>query len=107
LRASIAGVRVDEEQMQISQSREIKGRRILCSIGRIEAASAWHVPGNDEGGVDWKARALDKLVLAAKEFEADAIVEVDFAVDDLKADHLSGRLERVCAKGVAVRLARS
>jgi uncharacterized protein YbjQ (UPF0145 family) len=93
--------------MQITDSHEIEGRRIVSSIGRVEGVSAWHRPGNDEGGVDWRARALEKLVQAAEEFEADAIVEVDFAVDDLKADHLPERLERVCAKGVAVRLARS
>ena len=91
--------------MQVSQSREIVGRRIVTLIGRIEAASAWHAP--EVGSVDWKARALEKLVRAAEDVEADAIVEVDFAVDGLRADHLADRLERISAKGVAVRLAKS
>jgi uncharacterized protein YbjQ (UPF0145 family) len=93
--------------MKISRTHEIEGRRIAYSIGRIEAASAWHAPGNDEGGIDWKQRALERLVAAAAEYEADAIVNVDFEVDGLRADHLSERLERVCVTGVAVRLARA
>jgi hypothetical protein len=100
-------VRVNEDVMQISQSHEIRGRRILSSIGRIEAASPWHAPGNDEGGVDWKARALEKLVHKAEEFEADAIVDVDFAVDDFKADPFTAPLKRVSVKGIAVRLAQA
>jgi uncharacterized protein YbjQ (UPF0145 family) len=57
--------------------------------------------------VDWKALALEKLMRAAEEFEADAIVEVDYAVDDIETPDLALPLQRICAKGVAVRLARS
>ena len=92
--------------MKVSQTREIEGRRIASQIGRIEVATSWHAPGNDEGGEGWKAQALAKLVQAAREFDADALVEVDFAIDGLKAEHFADRLERVWAKGVAVRLAR-
>lgn len=91
--------------MKISRTPEIEGSHIVGSIGRIEAASAWHAPGNDEGGVDWKQRALERLVAAAREYDADAIVNLDFEVDGLRADHFAERLERVCASGVAVRLA--
>ncbi|HUZ67097.1 MAG TPA: heavy metal-binding domain-containing protein [Beijerinckiaceae bacterium] len=93
--------------MRISKTNEIEGRRILCSIGRIEAASAWHACGVRTSDVDWKALALQKLMQAAEEFEADAIVEVDYAVDDIETPDLGLPLQRVCAKGVAVRLALS
>lgn len=93
--------------MRISKTGEIEGRRILSSIGRIEAASAWHAREATTSSADWKALALKKLVRAAEEFEADAIVEVSYAVDDLAMSDLAIPLQRVCAQGVAVRLAQS
>lgn len=92
--------------MKISLTRDIEGKAIGESIGVIRAASAWHAPGNDVGGVDWQARALENLVEAAKEYDADAIVEVNFEVDGVRADDFAGPLERVWAKGLAVKLAR-
>ncbi|HVB90393.1 MAG TPA: heavy metal-binding domain-containing protein [Beijerinckiaceae bacterium] len=93
--------------MKISQTSQIDGCRILAAIGRIQAASAWHASCSDASHVDWRALALQNLVRAAEEFEADAIIEVDYALDDIESAELALPLQRVCAKGVAVRLAQS
>ncbi len=92
--------------MRISSKREVEGRRILAEIGPISAASAWH--SGDGPAEAYKETALEKLKRLAKEFEADAIVGLDYTVDDVVQTDLSPMpLKRISATGVAVKLARA
>jgi uncharacterized protein YbjQ (UPF0145 family) len=91
--------------MRISHTREVEGGRVLQTIGRIEAASGWHA-SNVTG--DWKNVALQRLIAAAQDFDADAIVDVDYRVDGVQTFDLAAiPLERVSVSGVAVKLARA
>ncbi|HYP57385.1 MAG TPA: heavy metal-binding domain-containing protein [Beijerinckia sp.] len=78
------------------------------AIGKIQAASNWHGPSaaaND----DYKAKALRELINAAQEYDADAITGIDYTVERVEAGDTPGSapLQRICATGVAVKLARS
>ena len=90
--------------MRVSETSEIEGHKISCAIGRIEAASAWHPSGLEPHANEWRAAALEKLMREAAEFEADAIVELDYRVDGIAMAETAVPLQRVCAKGLAVRL---
>ncbi len=95
--------------MRISHTGEIEGSRILYAIGRVTAASAWHASGTEpvQGG-DWRLVALQRLMVQAADCDADAIIEVDYEVDGVKVTDLADvPVERVCAKGIAVKLARA
>ena len=91
--------------MQISSKLEVEGNRIVMEIGRISAASAWH---NKTASAEfYREGALEKLKRLAKEFEADAIVGLDFSVDQVEENDLAPLpLNRISASGVAVKLAR-
>jgi uncharacterized protein YbjQ (UPF0145 family) len=90
----------------VSSNHEIQGSRVVREIGRISAATGW-------GGVasasseELRAQALRRLIAKAQDYEADAIVDVDYSVDGIKSCDLSAcDLKRVIVSGVAVRLAR-
>lgn len=92
--------------MRISATSEIEGGRIGTEIGRIEAASTWHaaVRGNIEEKL--REHALQALIRRAEDVDADAIVDVKYAVD---ADDAMGEngvaLQRIRVRGIAVTLA--
>ncbi len=91
--------------MQVSSEFQVAHGRIVKEIGRITAASGWHVAGSDAGQHE---RALKRLIEAAKEFDADAIIGVDYAVDGARAVDLAEcPVQRVQATGIAVKLARA
>ncbi len=91
--------------MRISHTHEVEGGRVLYPIGRIEAASGWHA--SSVSG-DWKNVALQRLIAAAMDYDADAIVDVDYKVDGVQTFDLSAiPLERISVSGVAVKLARA
>lgn len=93
--------------MRISFTDEIDGGRILYPIGRVRAASAWRAAGAGQQEATLKDAALRALIETAAEFEADAIVGVDFEVDGAASlDLASIDLQRVAATGIAVKLAR-
>ena len=90
--------------MRVTASRQFEEARIVREIGRIEAASDWRGQKSVEAQQE---AALRKLKELAAEFEADAIVGLDFQIDDVKATDLAPLpLSRVHARGVAVKLAR-
>ncbi len=93
--------------MRISFTDELDGTRILYSIGRVRAASGWRaVTGLSDTTA--KDAALDALMKQAAEFDADAIVGVDFEVDGGNSlDLCNVALQRVAATGIAVKLARA
>ena len=95
--------------MRISHTGEIKGSRILYTIGRVKGATGWHASGTQPSqGGDWRLVALQRLMEQAADCDADAIVDVDYEVDGVKVTDLAEvPVERVCAKGVAVKLARA
>jgi hypothetical protein len=94
--------------MRISHTGEVEGSRVLYPIGRIMAATGWHAPDIKPGERDWKDLALARLIAAAKDLEADAIIEVDYRVDGVQTFDLANLpLERISATGVAVKLARA
>jgi uncharacterized protein YbjQ (UPF0145 family) len=95
--------------MRISFTDEIEdGRVVVRAIGRIKAASAWHASGAKPESGDWKTIALRNLIRTAEDFEADAIIRVDYEVDGVEASDLAPvSLERVAATGIAVKLSHS
>lgn len=91
--------------MRVTVKRQFEEARIVREIGRIEAASEWRGQTSVEAQ---QQAALARLKELAREFEADAIVGLDFEVDGLETTDLAPvSLKRVNATGVAVKLARS
>ena len=89
--------------MRVTTNRKLDDARIITEIGRISAASEWRGQSTEQQ----RMAALEKLKALALEYEADAIVGLDFKVDAVSAGELAPvPLERVNAVGVAVKLAR-
>ena len=96
----------DLKSMQISTTNEVEGGRVLYPIGRVQAASSWHGSAVADDAADQRKAALDALIEMAREFDADAIIGVDYAFDEVKhGEMLAVQLRRVCATGIAVKLA--
>lgn len=94
--------------MRISFSNQLDGVQAYTPIGRIKAATGWHAAGVAPQSGDWKEEALRRLISTAEDFEADAIVGVDYEVDGVQGRDLHGvELERVAATGLAVKFSRS
>ena len=93
--------------MLISFTDQVEGGRVLYSIGRVQAASSWHGAGQEDGATeDFHKAALQALIETAREFDADAIIGVDYGYDEVKhGEMLAVELRRVCATGIAVKLA--
>ncbi len=90
--------------VRVTAKRQFEETRTIREIGRIEAASEWRGEKSIEAQ---QQAALAKLKELAREFEADAIVGLDFQINDVATTDLSPLpLHRVNAVGVAVRLAR-
>jgi hypothetical protein len=94
--------------MRISFTDEIDDGQVVYAIGRIKAATVWHASGAQPQSGDWKEIALRELIRKAEDFEADAIIGVDYEVDGVQsADLAPVTLQRVAATGIAVKLSRS
>jgi uncharacterized protein YbjQ (UPF0145 family) len=92
--------------MLISEKDAIDGARVVYPIGKIRAASAWHASGHQPISDNWRERVLQDLVRRAEDVDADAIIRVDYEIDAVGQQDESGvKLERICATGIAVRLA--
>ena len=92
--------------MQVSASHEIQGSRVVREIGRISAATGW-CGTVDASADELRASALRRLIAQAKDYDADAIVDLDYSIDGVQACDLSAvSLKRVAVSGVAVKLAR-
>lgn len=73
------------------------------SIGRIKACSRWSGSINQslEAG---RRDAVAALISEAEAYEADAIIALDFELDDVKGADIDGTyLRRVLATGIAVK----
>lgn len=91
--------------MLVSTENQVAGGQIVKEIGRISATSGWCGKASD---ADHRNRALARLIAAAKDYEADAIIGVNYEIDGVIAGELTGLpLERVQVSGIAVKLARA
>lgn len=91
--------------MRISSTEFIEGGRVLYSIGKIKAGSAWHGALRAPLQANWRELALRELVRRAEDVDADAIIGLDFEIDGVDSAEGAGvALMRVLATGVAVKL---
>jgi uncharacterized protein YbjQ (UPF0145 family) len=91
--------------MQVSHTHELEGGRSHYSIGRIKASSNWRA-ANTPGAEADRLAAVRALIREAQEYDADAIIGLDFEVDAIKRADIDGALlQRVAATGIAVKFA--
>ncbi len=93
--------------MRIIFDSEIEGDKV-APIGKIHAASNWHGPRSAVTEDFYKAKALENLIDVAKDWDADAIIEIDYGIDQADVGDTPGSslLHRVSVTGLAVKLAR-
>ena len=91
--------------MLVSSENRVEGVRVVKEIGRISAASSW--AGNADLP-NYRNSALERLIAAARDMEADAIIGVNYELDGVVTNDLAALpLERVQVSGIAVKLARA
>ncbi|HUO55703.1 MAG TPA: hypothetical protein VMU18_13220 [Rhodoblastus sp.] len=91
--------------MRIGSSKELKNET-LTALGKISAASDWR---GAEDGLDAnvsRLKALHQLMRAAEDYDADALLDVDYTEEVLARAEFPGAapLKRVCASAIAVKL---
>ena len=92
--------------MLVRENDAIEGSRVLYSIGKIRAATGWHAVGHTPVSDNWRERVLQDLIRRAEDVDADAIIGVDYRIEPVEGRDETGiDLERICATGIAVRLA--
>jgi hypothetical protein len=91
--------------MRIGSSKELN-QETLTSLGKISAASDWRGAGETIDANLFRLKALHKLMQAAEDCDADALVDVDYREEILPRTEHPGAtpLKRVCATAVAVKL---
>ncbi len=93
--------------MQVSRTNTLEGGRQHSSIGRIKASSGWRAVNASAAEAD-RLAAVQALIREAQEYDADAIIGLDFEVDGLKSADIDGTPpQRVAATGIAVKFARA
>ena len=91
--------------MRISSTDVIEGCRVLCTIGKIKAASAWHAANGAPPQANWLELAVSELIRKAEDIDADAIIGFDYETDGIVSVEGTGvQLKRILATGVAVKL---
>jgi uncharacterized protein YbjQ (UPF0145 family) len=91
------------EAMQVSYANKLEGGRRYHSIGRIKASSRWR-GANDLVPEADRLAAVRALIREAEDYEADAIVGLDFELDSVDGVEIGGvPLRRVAATGLAVK----
>jgi uncharacterized protein YbjQ (UPF0145 family) len=89
--------------MQISHTSELANGRGHYPIGRIRAASEWRAAGASRAQAD-RLAAIRQLIREAEEYGADAIVGLEFHIDDVKRAQIEGAsLLRIAVTGIAVK----
>jgi uncharacterized protein YbjQ (UPF0145 family) len=90
--------------MRISSTDIIEGGRVLYTIGKIQAGSAWHAADGAFQQVNWRDLALRELIRRAEDIDADAIIGLDYETDGVPVEETGVQLKRILATGVAVKL---
>lgn len=89
--------------MQVSRTNELEGGRAYDLIGRIKAYSGWRAVNANGSEMD-RLKALWPLVSEAREFYADAVVDLSFELGAIRhPDYECATLRRIAATGIAVR----
>src|SRR5580698_3863516 len=89
--------------MLLSHSNSLEDGRPYYPVGRIMATSKWRPISTAHAEMD-RLAALQALVREAQEYDADAILSLDFQVDGVMRDEVDGApLQRVAARGIAIR----
>jgi uncharacterized protein YbjQ (UPF0145 family) len=92
------------EVMQISRSPRLDGGRHHQLIGRLKAFAVWRAVGAASEAD--RTAALQALIREAQEYDADAIIGLDFEMDGVScADIGAVPLQRVAATGFVVKFA--
>jgi hypothetical protein len=91
--------------MRIGSSKEFNGT-MLTELGTISAASDWRGAAEAVDAQLFQLKALYKLMRAAEDCDADALVDVNYSEEVLPhAEHPGAApLKRICATAVAVKL---
>ena len=94
--------------MKVSFTSDPEDGRAKTVIGQVKATSRWRAASGSLGSEGERKAAIDALMREAAEYGADAVIDVQFAVDDVKGHDIEGvALHRVTATGLAVRFARA
>ncbi len=88
--------------MQIIRTDALQGVRVHQSIGRIKASSCWHAADASTADADRRA-AVDALIREAEDYDADAIVGLDFEVEGIRSADVGIPLQRIAVTGIAVK----
>lgn len=92
--------------MLLSETSEIKGAGTMRPIGHISAVSRWFGVLDQPQEEEERKLALERLLRVAQDYEADGLIEVEFAKDQIAScDLISRTLQRITARAVAVRIA--
>ena len=84
--------------MRIGSSKELN-RETLTSLGKISAASDWLGTGDTIDANLVRLKALHKLMRAAEDCDADALVDVDYTEEFLpRAEHPAPRRSSASAR---------
>ena len=91
--------------MQVSFSSALDNGRAHYSIGRVKAYGRWRAANEPGAELDREA-AIRALVREAEDYGADALIEVNFEVEEVPSADIDGvPLTRLVAAGAAVRFA--
>jgi len=91
--------------MQVTRTNKLEGGRGHYSIGRIKASSGWRAVDASATEAE-RLAAVQALIREAQEYDADAIIGLDFEVDGVKSADIDGTpLQRIAAIGIAVKFA--
>jgi hypothetical protein len=89
--------------MQVSYLDRLEGVRRYHSIGRIRAGACWRGANVVASEVD-RLAAVQALIREAEDYDADAIVDLNFEFERVDCVDIGGiPLRRVAATGVAVK----
>src|ERR1700751_848957 len=81
--------------MQVSRTNELESGREYHSIGRIKASSGWRAVNTHGSEMD-RVEALWALVSEAREFYADAVIDLSFEVEAIEhPDYEGATLRRI------------
>ena len=91
--------------MRIGSSKDMDSKT-LTALGKISAVSEWRGAGESVDDDAGRLKALHKLMLAAEDFAAAALIDVKYSEEVLAGteNHGAAPLKRVCATAVAVTL---